>query len=196
MRTWRTLQTNSTTRELIENFNINAYSSMFMDYVTGTIMNNGLLFTGKETVEGQPIAPLTKIELEGIVNSNTIFDNFRMYFKGDNSIVELNQFPVDLTEFNDNKPHFLYFKKDRTYRVSDYIFGEADEVLICRFIIGVDSMWQQMYIMAQRAGTPMYASGEEFYKLDGINVKSPGGLELSLTDGTVRRSRNRIRRWF
>lgn len=57
-------------------------------------------------------------------------------------------------------------------------------------------MWQQMYIMAQRAGTPMYASGEEFYKLDGINVKSPGGLELSLTDGTVRRSRNRIRRWF
>ena len=31
-------------------------------------------------------------------------------------------------------------------------------------------------------------AGEEFYELDGINVKSPGGLELSHTDGQVRRS--------
>ena len=122
MRTWRTLPISTTTRQVIENFNVNAYSSMFMDYVTGTIMNNGLLFTGRETIDGAPIVPLTKVDISGIVNSNVIFDNFRMYFRVDNSIVELNQFPVDLTEFNDNKPHFLYFKKDRTYRVSDYIF--------------------------------------------------------------------------
>ena len=188
MRTWRTLPISTTTRQVIENFNVNAYSSMFMDYVTGTIMNNGLLFTGRETIDGAPIIPLTKVDISGIVNSNVIFDNFRMYFRVDNSIVELNQFPVDLTEFNDNKPHFLYFKKDRTYRVSDYIFGEPDEVLICRFIITEDSYWQQLYITAQRAGTPMYSSGEEFYVVDGINVKSPGGLELSHTDGNVKRS--------
>lgn len=188
MREWRTLPVNCTTRQVIEDFNVNARSSKFMDYVTGTIMNNGLLFTGKETVEGALIAPLKKVNLEGIVNSNTIFDNFRMYFRGTDEIVELNNFPVDLTAFNDNKPHFLYIKEDRTYRVSDYIFGQADEVLICRFIINTNHTWQQMYIVAQRAGTPMYYSGEEFYSLDGIYVKSPGGLNLSHTDGIVKRS--------
>ena len=188
MRDWRKLPVNCTTRELIEYFNVNANSSQFMDYVTGTIMNNGLLFTGKETIEGALIAPLRKVDVSGVVNSNTIFDNFRMYFRGSDSIVELNDFPVDLTMYNDNKPHFLYFKEDRTYRVSDYVFGQADEVQICRFVINTNNTWQQIYITAQRAGTPMYYSGEEFYTLDGINVKSPGGLELSHTDGTVKRS--------
>lgn len=188
MRDWRTLSTSTTTRQLIESFNVNANSSRFMDYVTGTIMNNGLLFTGKESVDGELISPLKKINLQGIVNSDTIFDNFRMYFREFNRIVELDQFPVDLTNFNDNKPHFLYIKEDLTYRVSDYIFGQADECIICRFIINTDSTWNQMYIVAQRAGTPVYYSGEEFYVLDGINVSSPGGLELSHTDGQVRRS--------
>lgn len=188
MRDWRTLGMNSTTRELIESFNINANSSKFMDYVTGTIMNNGLLFTGRESIEGSLIQPLKRVDVKGIVNSNTIFDNFRMYFRETNNIVELNQFPVDLTMYNDNKPHFLYFKEDRTYRVSDYIFGQSDEVMICRFIINTDKTWQQMYITAQRAGTPVYHSGEEFYDLDGINVRSPEGLKLSHTDGQVRRS--------
>lgn len=188
MREWRTLSTNCTTRQVIENFNINANSSRFMDYVTGTIMNNGLLFTNTESVDGQLISPLKKIKLDGVVNSNTIFDNFRMYFRETNKIVELDEFPVDLTAFNDGKPHFLYFREDKSYRVSEYIFGQSDEVMICRFIINPDHTWQQMYITAQRAGTPVYYSGEEFYSLDGINVKSPGGLELSHTDGQVRRS--------
>ena len=188
MRDWRTLSINTTTREVIESFNVNANSSRFMDYVTGTIMNNGLLFTGQETVEGELVSPLQRVNLSGIVNSDTIFDNFRMYFREPNKIVELNQFPVDLTNYNDNKPHFLFIKDDLTYRVSDYIFGQSDENIICRFIINQDGTWNQMYIVAQRAGTPVYYAGEEFYTLDGINLASPGGLELSHTDGHVRRS--------
>ncbi|MBQ3423449.1 MAG: hypothetical protein IJH34_17730, partial [Romboutsia sp.] len=188
MREWRTIPVNVTTREVIESFNVNANSARFLDYVTGTIMSNGLLFTGMESVEGSLVIPLTRVHLTGVVNSNTIFDNFRMYFRETNHIVELDNFPVDLTAFNDNKPHFLYFKEDKSYRVSDYIFGQSDEVMICRFIINEDSTWNQMYITAQRAGTPIYHAGEEFYELDGINVKSPGGLELSHTDGQVRRS--------
>ena len=188
MRDWELLGINSTTREVIEKFNINSNSSRFMDHVTGSIMSNGLLFTGTETVAGELVVPLRKVGLSGIVESDTLFDNFRMYFRESNNIVELDKFPVDLTRYNDNKPHFLYFKENLTYRVSDYIFGQSDEVLICRFIINLDSTWQQMYIMAQRAGTPAYDAGEEFYKLDGINVKSPRGLELSHTDGIVQRS--------
>lgn len=185
---WKKLDVNTNTRQLIENFNTNAYGSEFIDHVVGTIMNNGLLFTGKETVEGALVFPLKKVDLSGVVQSNTIFDNIRMYFREDDEVVELNEFPVDLTLFNDNLPHFLYFKKDRTYRVSDYMFGQADEVLICRFIINKDSTWNQMYIMAQRAGTPNYYAGEEFYNVEGIYLKSPGGLEISHAEGNVKRS--------
>ena len=188
MRDWRLLSMNTTTREIIESFNVNSNSSRFMDYVTGTIMNNGLLFTGQETVEGELVSPLQRVNLSGIVNSDTIFDNFRMYFREPNKIVELDQFPVDLTNYNDNKPHFLFIKDNLTYRVSNYIFGQSDENIICRFIINQDGTWNQMYIVAQRAGTPVYYAGEEFYTLDGINLASPGGLELSHTDGHVRRS--------
>ena len=42
--------------------------------------------------------------------------------------------------------------------------------------------------MAQRAGTPLYHAGEEWYEVEGMNVKSPGGLQLSQTSGSVKRS--------
>lgn len=188
MQTWEKLLINTTTRELIEKFNINATSSEFIDKTLGSVMSNGLLFTGTETINEEIITPFTPVPISGIVNSDTIFDNFRMYFRETNNVVETNQLPVDLTNFNDAKPHFLYFKEDFTYRVSDYMFGQSDEVLICRFVINEDSTWNQIYIMAQRAGTPAYDAGDEFYSIDGINVKSPGGLKLSHLDGIVRRS--------
>ena len=185
---WKKLNISTTTRQLIEDFNSNAYGSEFLDGVVSTIMSNGLLFNGKESIDGALIFPLKKVELAGVVQSNTIFDNFVIYFREDDEVLELNEFPVDLTLFNDGLPHFLYFKRDKSYRVSDYMFGQADEVLIARFIINTDSTWNQMYIMAQRAGTPEYYAAEEFYDLEGIDLKSPGGLKLSHTEGSVRRS--------
>lgn len=188
MRDWNTLSTSTTMRQLLEAFNENTYSSQFMDYIVGNIMCNGLLYTGNESINEQPIKPLTKVGLTGIVNSDTSFDNFRMYFRKDNVIIELNQLSVDLTAYNDGAPHFLYFKQDKSYRVSDYMFGQVDEVLICRFIISTTSQWQQLYIVAPRAGAPLYSTSEEFYTLNGIYVKSPTGLQLSHTDGTIKRS--------
>lgn len=188
MRNWEQLHYTNTFKELVDKFNLNSDSSNFIDKMTGTILCNGVLFNGKETIDGQSILPLQNITLSGIVNSDTILDNFILYFRDENKIIELDQFPIDLLSFNDNKIHFLYIKSDLTYRVSDYMFGRADEILIGRFMITAESKWNHFYLMAQRCGTPMYDAADEFYTVDGMYVKSPGGLELSQTSGSVKRS--------
>ena len=188
MRDWKYLNSSNIMKELIEYFNKNSDSSEFIDSMVGTILSNGVIFNGNETVNGMIIRPLKPVELTGIVGSATVLDNFELYFRDTNKVVFLNQFPIDLLSYANGKPQFLYIREDLSYRVSDYMFGEADEVLIARFIINTDSTWNQFYIMAQRAGTPMYNAADEFYTVDGMYVKSPGGLELSQTSGTVKRS--------
>ena len=188
MRDWQELKYTNTFKDLVDKFNLNRDSSEFLDKMTGTILSNGVLFSGRETIDGMLLRPLKPVELSGVVQSNTIFDNFILYFRDTNNLKELNKFPVDLLSYADGKPHFLYIKEDLSYRISDYMFGAADEILLVRFVINTDSTWNQIYIMAQRAGTPMYNAAGEFYDIDGIYIKSPEGLELSYTSGTVKRS--------
>ena len=188
MRTWEYIDYTNTFKELVDKINKNSDSSAFIDEITGTILCNGVLFDGNETIEGQKLTPLEKVDLSGIVNSDTIFDNFKLYFRDNNIVIKLDQFPIDLLSYKDNKLHFLYIKPDLTYRVSDYMFGGADEILLARFIINTNGTWNQMYIIAPRAGTPEYDAADEFYEVTGLFVKSPGGLELSQTSGTVKRS--------
>lgn len=188
MRDWQSLHYTNTFKEMVDKFNQNSDSSAFIDGMMGTILCNGVLFEGNETVEGMMIQPLKPINLTGVVSSDTIFDNFTLYYRDTNKLVKLNKFPIDLLSYANGKPQFLYIKQDLTYRISDYMFGGADEVLLARFVINTDSTWNQMYIMAQRAGTPMYSAADEFYSIDGMYVKSPGKLELSQTSGTVKRS--------
>lgn len=188
MRNWQYLNSSNIMKELIEYFNKNSDSSAFIDSMVGTILSNGIIFNGNETVNGMIIRPLKPVELTGIVNSATVLDNFELYFRDTNKVVFLDQFPIDLLSYATGKPQFLYIREDLSYRVSDYMFGEADEILLARFVINTDSTWNQFYIMAQRAGTPMYNAADEFYTVDGMYVKSPRGLELSQTSGTVKRS--------
>lgn len=188
MRDWKQIKYTNTFKELVDLSNANTDSSAFLDEMTGTILCNGVLFSGIETVDGMLTRPLKSVELSGVVKSDTIFDNFVLYFRDTNNLKELNKFPVDLLSYANGKPQFLYIKEDLTYRISDYMFGAADEVLLARFVINTNSTWNQMYIMSQRAGTPMYNAADEFYTVDGMYVKSPGGLELSQTSGTVKRS--------
>lgn len=188
MRNWERLNYSDTFKDMVDKFNTNSNNSTFMDSMTGTILCNGVLFNGNETVEGKMVRPLTKVDLSGTVNSDTIFDNFELYYRDTNQVKYLDRFPVDLLSYADGIIHFLYIKQDLTYRVSDYMFGAADEILLVRFVINIDSTWNQMYIMAQRVGTPMYNAADEFYDVDGLYVKSPKSTYLSLTSGTIKRS--------
>lgn len=188
MRDWKQLNDSNIMRDLIEYFNQNSDSSAFIDSMVGTILSNGVIYNGRETVDGMLIRPLKPVEITGIVNSATVFDNFDLYFRDTNKIVSLSMFPIDFLSYANGKLNFLYIREDLSYRISEYMFGEADEVLLARFCINTDSTWNHMYIMAQRAGTPMYNAGDEFYDVEGMYVKSPGGLELSQTSGTTKRS--------
>lgn len=188
MRTWEYIDYTNTFKELVDKINKNSENSEFMDRITGTILCNGVIYEGNETVDGQKIYPLEKVGVSGIVNSNTVFDNFKLYFRDLNIIVNLEQFPIDLLSYLDNKIHFLYIKSDLTYRVSDYMFGGADELLLARFVLNSDGTWNQLYIMAPRTGTPEYDAAEEFYEVNGLFIKSPGDLNLSQTSGSVKRS--------
>lgn len=188
MRNWEKLSSTNTFQEMVDLWNKNRDSSEFLDEMVGTILCNGILYNGNETVAGKMIRPLENVELSGQVDSDTYFDNFTFYFRDTNKVVKTDMFPVDLLSYADGKPHFLYIKEDLTYRISDYMFGKADEVLLARFVINQDFTWNQMYIMAQRAGTPMYNAADEFYDVTGCYIKSPGGLNLSTTSGTIKRS--------
>lgn len=188
MRTWEYIEYNNTFKELVDKINNNSDSSTFIDNITGTILCNGVIFNGNESINGQKILPLEKVNLSGVVTSDTILDNFQLYFRDSNVVIKLDQFPIDLLSYKDNKIHFLYIKEDLTYRISDYMFGGADEILLARFIINTNGTWNQVYIMASRAGTPEYDAADEFYNVSGLFVKSPQGLELSQTSGSVKRS--------
>lgn len=188
MKDWKQIQYSDTFKEAVDNFNINSENSDFIDKMTGTILCNGVLFTGKETIDGELILPLQNAKSSGVVNSDTILDNFKLYFRDENKLVEVDQFPIDLLSYNDEKLHFIFIKSDLTYRISDYMFGRADEVLLGRFVITASSTWNQFYLMAQRCGTPMYDAADEFYEVEGMYVKSPSGLNLSQESGTVKRS--------
>ena len=80
MRNWERLNYSDTFKDMVDKFNINSNNSTFMDSMTGTILCNGVLFNGNETVEGKMIRPLTEVDLSGAVNSDTIFDNFELYW--------------------------------------------------------------------------------------------------------------------
>lgn len=194
MRTWQTLDYTNTFGEMVDKFNQNSDSSAFIDSMVGTILSNGVLYSGKETVDGMLIQPLTKVGVSGTVNSDTVFDNFTLYYRDTNQLITLDQFPIDLLSYANGRPQFLYIRQDLSYRVSDYMFGQADEILLARFVINTNSTWNQLYIMAQRAGTPMYNAADEFYDIEGMYVTASGDVEagyalgIGHTAGTIKRS--------
>ena len=188
MNDWKKTQYSDTFRNLVDNSNTNVDNSIFNEKMLGTILSNGILFTGNETIDEKPIEPLTNILANQIVNSDTVLDNFLLYFRENNEVVKLDLFPVDLLSYADGKLHFFFIKADKSYRVSEYMYGGADELLLFRFVINPNNTWNHIYIMAQRAGTPLYHAGEEWYEVEGMNIKSPGGLQLSQTSGSVKRS--------
>lgn len=190
MRDWRTIEVTQTMGEFVDAFNKNSENSKFLDYVIGLILYNGIIYNGDETVGRQPIAPLTNVDLTGISPFNLLIDNFTFYFKETNMIVDVNMLTVNLHDYQDGKLHFLFFKSDLSYRIGDGMFGDADELLFGRFVIGTDGTFNQFYLMAQRCGTGSYESAEEFYSYDdGLFVKGiTGTLNLGLTEGQVKRS--------
>ena len=187
---WRDLVASDTMQELVDNFNTNSNSSRLVDTLLSRISINGPVFNGLESIAGYSVVPLKCVPITGQpVQTNTVLDNWSLFFKNKDDLVKLNLFPVDLTSYNDGRPHFLYINSDLGYRVSNSIFGGVDEVLIFRFIINSNLTWNQLYVCAQRQGATMYNSSDEFYHVTGLDVIAPeSGLKLSHKEGDVFRA--------
>ena len=68
MRDWRTIIVTQTMGEFVDAFNLNSESSAFIDRVLGYVLYNGVLYNGDETIGRKPIAPLTNIDLSGLLS--------------------------------------------------------------------------------------------------------------------------------
>ena len=143
MRDWKTLEETNTLGEQMDVINENAKSSEFVDDMLDRVISNGYIYTGQETIGGKFVLPLQNVDLTGVVPSALYFDNFKLFFRNTNKVVDLDQFPVDLLSYANGKPQFLYFRDDLSYRVSDYMYGQVNELLLARFIINTDGTWNQ-----------------------------------------------------
>lgn len=188
MRDWEKVQYNDTYKKLVDDINQNVDNSIYNESVLSTVLCNGILYSGNETVNGNLVSSLKPVKVSGIVTSDTILDNFNLFFRETGNSIMLNKFPIDLLSYKDGRPHFLFMKEDLSYRVSDYMFGLVGEILIARFLINKNGSWNHFYVMGSRAGTPLYHAADEWYDVEGIDVTSSGRLELSQTSGTVKRS--------
>ena len=192
MRDWYSIERSSMMSDLVHNFNENAKSCSFLDDTIGTMLWNGVLFKGLETVGGKTITPLQSLDLSGVNPEYLLLDNISLYFKKNNKFLDLNMETINLKNYNTNRIQFLFFSEasngSLSYRVADTMDQLADELLFARFQINTDGKFQQFYIMAQRVGTNMYNAADEFYVVDGCYVKPSEKLYLGMTKGTVKRS--------
>lgn len=186
---WNDLVNENTMAEMVHNFNINAKSSRLLNGLVSRIAINGPVYNGRETIAGYGILPLKEVPVKGqALQSNTVFDDWDLYFKDKEDIVKLEQFPVDLRSFADGEPHFLFIDSNLNYRVGNSMFGRVNEIIMCRFVINTDSTWNHLYICAQRQGATIYDSSDEFFTVEGLEVASPEGLKLSHDEGDVKRA--------
>ena len=190
MRNWRTIIVTQTMGEFVDAFNLNAENSAFIDKVLGYVLYNGVLYNGDETIGRKPIAPLTNIDLTGISPFNVLVDNFTFYFNQSNKMVDCNMLTLNLHDYQDGQLHFIHFKDDLSYTVTQSMYGEPDELLFARFVCEPDGAFNQFYVMFQRCGTDSYNASGEFYNYEGGLIPTPieGTLNIGLTSADVKRS--------
>ena len=192
MKLWKTLVNTNTVAELVNSFNNNANSGEFLDSTMGTMLWNGVLFNGRETVGEKPITPLQSVDLSGVNPEYLLLDNICLYYKNTNSFLNLNMETINLKNYNTGRIQFLFFSQASNgtlaYRVSDTMEQSADELLFARFQLNADYTFNQFYIMAQRVGTNMYNAADEFYYVSDCFIRPSSGLKLGMTSGYVKRS--------
>lgn len=188
MREFNTIELNNTISEWVDAFNANALASSDHTWYLGEMLYNGMLYTGLETIGGVKIESLTNLSISSASPQNLELDNFYLYFRDINKVLLVDQVTFDLRPYNDGHPHFFYVNSELGFRISQEFKIEENEVMLFRFILTPDEVFSQCYITAQRFGSNVYDTADEFYTVKGC-VPSPNtGLQLKLGDGTIKRS--------
>lgn len=184
-----TIDVNDTIGDWVDAFNRNALASSDHTWYLGEMLYNGMLFTGRETIGGVPIQSLTNLNISSKSPQNLELDNFYLYFRDINKILLLDHVTFDLSEYNTGHPMFFYINSNLGFRVSQEFNQGTNEILLFRFIITVNGIFSQCYITAQRFGSNVYDTADEFYGIMGCQPLPAGqNLTLKLGDGAVKRS--------
>lgn len=189
MRSFQTISDMNTVSQWVDAFNNNALASSDHTWYLGEMLFNGLLYTGLETIGGQKLKSLTNLSIANISPKNIQFDNMYLYFRDINKVLLVDKVTFDLTPFNTNQPMFLYIDSELGFRASQEFKQADNEIMLLRFLIGEDGVFKQCYVTAQRFGSNVYDTGDEFYLVKGC-VPGPAeqAMTIKLGDGTIKRS--------
>lgn len=188
MRQFQTISEMNTVSQWVDAFNNNALASSDHTWYLGEMLFNGVLYTGLETIGGQKVQSLTNLNISSAAPTSLELDNFYLYFRDINKILLVDKVTFDLSQYNTNEPTFFYVNSELGFRVSQEFKENDNEVMLFRFILGTDRVFKQCYFTAQRFGSNVYDTADEFYQVTGCIPKSAGGLTLKLDDGKIKRS--------
>ena len=184
------IDVSNTIGDWVDAFNNNALASTDHTWYLGEMLYNGVLYTGRETIGGEPAVPFVNLSIASSPISELVLDNFYVYFRNINKIELIDHAVVDLSNYNTGHPMFFYLKSDLGFRVSQEFNQAADEVMLFRFIIN-NGIFSQCYLTAQRFGSNVYDSAKEFYTVQGcqpLPVGSSYPTSIKLDNGTIKRS--------
>lgn len=188
MRRFSKIDVNNTIAEWVDAFNNNALASNDHTWYLGEMLYNGMLYTGLETIGGQKVESFKNLNVSSISPRVVQFDNMYLYFRNINKILLVDKVTFDLTEFNTGHPMFFYIDSELGYRASQEFRQNDNEIMLFRFIISESGVFEQMYITAQRFGSNVYDTADEFYQVKGCEPLPAGALTLKLGNGSIKRS--------
>ena len=181
------IDVSNTIGDWVNAFNKNALASTDHKWYLNEMLFNGILYTGLETIGGVVISSLTNLSISSAAIQNLELDNFYLYFRSLGQVKLLDQVTFDLSDYDDGEPHFFYINASLGYRVSQQLDQAVDEIMLFRFIIK-DGVFTQCYVTAQRFGSNVYDSGDEYYLVQGCMPLANSALTIKLSDGTIKRS--------
>lgn len=189
MRKFQTIELTNTVEEWVQAFNNNALSAADHTWYLGEMLYNGMLYTGLESIGGVPIKSLSNLNVSTASAQNIELDNFYLYFRDINKILLVDQVTFDLRPYNDGHPHFFYINSKLGFRISQKFAQKDDEILLFRFILQPNEKFSQMYVTAQRFGSNVYDTADEYYLIKGCMPQpAETKMRLKLGNGTIKRS--------
>lgn len=189
MRQFETISVTNTIGQWVDAYNNNALAASDHTWYLGEMLYNGILYTGLETIGGEKISSLTNTPISHVAAQNVELDNFYLYFRDVNKVILVDQVTFDLRAFATGQPMFFYINSELGFRCDSKFKQEKNEVCLFRFILSTEEVFQQCYITAQRFGSNVYDTADEFFLVKGCVPKPMDtGLKLKLGDGTIKRS--------
>lgn len=183
MKEFQSIAPVNTVGQWVNAFNNNALAASDHTFYLGEILDRSVLYTGLETIGGKKISPLKNLDLQGIFPSDLIFDNWYIYFRVTNKIKLLTDQHLDLRQWADGNPHYLFLHADGAYRASYDPDALESEVRLCRFLIDPSQFFVQMFPTFPRFGSLL--DNRLNPKLSGLVIYPIANGAIGMKDGSI-----------